>query len=168
MPEQYQECERLPGAGHRDGPAFRRLLRTAVGEELGEVFRDGLGKTRRRPSCRYLRYFQVDGLRAGIFSQDAGPGVPLPSVLTCCVPYRVNISSPPDDALDHLVHLGALDIELFNDGLAAILPDGVTPDAVVAALGVAGVTVLPAVARDNGSVWLLSPRSVRIGSVLIV
>jgi len=29
------------------------------------------------------------------------------------------------------------------------------------------VTVSPAVARDNGSVWLLSPRAVRIGSVLI-
>jgi ribosomal protein L11 methyltransferase len=30
------------------------------------------------------------------------------------------------------------------------------------------MTVSPAVARDNGSVWLVSPRTVRIGSVLIV
>ena len=87
--------------------------------------------------------------------------------LPCGVPYRIDISSPPDDALDQLVQLGALDIEQVNDGLAAIIPDGVTPDAVAGALGVASVTVSPAIARDNGSVWLLSPRAVRIGSVLI-
>ena len=83
------------------------------------------------------------------------------------MPYRIDIPSPPDDALDQLVQLGALDIEPVNDGLAAIIPDGVTPDAVAGALGVASVTVLPAIARDSGSVWLLSPRAVRIGSVLI-
>jgi ribosomal protein L11 methyltransferase len=83
------------------------------------------------------------------------------------MPYRIDISFPPDDALDQLVQLGALDIEPVSDGLAAIIPDGVTPDAVAGALGVASVTVSPAVARDNGSVWLLSPRAVRIGSVLI-
>ena len=87
--------------------------------------------------------------------------------LPCRVPYRIDISCPPDDALDQLVQLGALDIEPVNDGLAAIIPDGVTPDAVAGALGVASVTVSPAVGRDNGSVWLLSPRAVRIGSVLI-
>jgi ribosomal protein L11 methyltransferase len=90
-------------------------------------------------------------------------GVALP----CRVPYRIDISSPPHDALDQLVRLGALDIEPVSDGLAAIIPDGVTPDAVAEALGVASVAVSPAVARDNGSVWLLSPRAVRIGSVLI-
>lgn len=83
------------------------------------------------------------------------------------MPYRIDISSPPDDALEQLVQLGALDIEPVNDGLAAIIPDGVTPDAVAGALGVASVTVSRAIARDNGSVWLLSPRAIRIGSVLI-
>jgi ribosomal protein L11 methyltransferase len=83
------------------------------------------------------------------------------------VPYRIDISSPPHDALEQLVQLGALDVEPVSDGLAAIIPDGVTPDAVTGALGVDSVTVSPAVARDNGSVWLLSPRAVRIGSVLI-
>lgn len=83
------------------------------------------------------------------------------------MPYRIDISSPPHDALDQLVGLGALDVEPVGDGLAAIIPDGVTPDAVAGALGVASVTVSPALARDNGSVWLLSPRAVRIGSVLI-
>ncbi len=87
--------------------------------------------------------------------------------LPCRVPYRIDISSPPNDALDRLVQLGALDIEPVRDGLAAIIPDGVTPDAVAGALGVARVTVSPALARDSGSVWLVSPRAVCIGSVLI-
>jgi hypothetical protein len=83
------------------------------------------------------------------------------------VPYRIDISSPPHDALDQLVQLGALDIEPVSDGLAAIIPDGVTPDAVAGALRVDSVAVSPAIGRDNGSVWLLSPRAVRIGSVLV-
>jgi len=83
------------------------------------------------------------------------------------VPYRVDIPCPPADALDRLVQLGALDIEPVGDGLAALVPDGVTPAAVAGALSVAGVTVSAAVARDNGSVWLLSPRAARIGSIQI-
>jgi ribosomal protein L11 methyltransferase len=83
------------------------------------------------------------------------------------VPYRIDISCPPHDAFDQLLQLGALDIETIGDGLAAIIPDGVTPDVVTGTLGVTTATVSPAVARDNGSVWLLSPRAVRIGSVLI-
>jgi ribosomal protein L11 methyltransferase len=83
------------------------------------------------------------------------------------MPYRVDIYSPPPDAFDLLVQLGALDVEPVNDGLAAILPDGVTAEAVASALDITKVAVSAAVARDNGSVWLLSPRSVRIGGVLI-
>jgi ribosomal protein L11 methyltransferase len=82
------------------------------------------------------------------------------------VPYRIDIASPPDDALDQLVQLGALDIEPTNDGLA-IIPDGVSLDSVVGALGAASVAVSPAVGRDDGSVWLLNMRAVRIGSFLI-
>jgi ribosomal protein L11 methyltransferase len=92
---------------------------------------------------------------------DAGVALP------CGAPYRIDISCPPHDVLDRLVQLGGLDIEPACDGLAAIIPDGVTPEAVAAALGVASVTVSPVVPRDNGSVWLLSPRAVCIGSVLI-
>jgi ribosomal protein L11 methyltransferase len=81
------------------------------------------------------------------------------------VPYRIDIACPPPDALDQLVALGALDVEPVHDGLAAILPDGVTPAAAAAALGVARVEVSPAVGRDDGSVWMLNPPVVRIGSV---
>jgi ribosomal protein L11 methyltransferase len=83
------------------------------------------------------------------------------------VPYRIDIPSPPHDALDQLVQLGALDIEPLGSGLAAIIPDSVTPNAVARVLGVASMTMSPAIARDNGSVWLLSPRAVRIGSIVI-
>jgi ribosomal protein L11 methyltransferase len=83
------------------------------------------------------------------------------------VPYRIDISSPPEDALDQLVQLGALDIEPVDGGLAAIIPDGVAPEVVAHALGAADVNVSPAAPRDNGSFWLLRPRALRIGRVLI-
>ena len=84
-----------------------------------------------------------------------------------CVPYRIDISCPPSNALDLLIQWGALDVEPVGDGLAAILPDCVNPDTLALALGVESVAVSAAVARDNASVWLLSPRAVRIGPVLI-
>lgn len=87
--------------------------------------------------------------------------------LFCGVPYRIDISAPPRDALDRLVQLGALDIESVNDGLAAVLPDSVTPDDVDNCFAGTRVTRSPAVARDDGSVWLLSPRDIRIGRMLI-
>src|SRR5262245_55870535 len=73
------------------------------------------------------------------------------SSCSCGVPYRIDISCPPHDVLDQLVQLGALDIEPVGDGVAAIIPDGVMPDAVARALGVASVVVSPAVGRDNNS-----------------
>ena len=79
--------------------------------------------------------------------------------LTGPVPYRVDVSHPPGDALDRRPTLGALDIEPSGDGLAAILPDGVTPAAVAAALGVVRVAASEAVGRDDESVWILSPRA---------
>ncbi|HLH30316.1 MAG TPA: 50S ribosomal protein L11 methyltransferase [Terriglobia bacterium] len=79
-------------------------------------------------------------------------------------PYRIDIPSAPPDALDTLIQLGALDVDRVDGALAAIIPDWVTPEAVSAALGVADVSVSPAIARDNGSVWLVNPRPVRIGN----
>ena len=75
------------------------------------------------------------------------------------MPYRIDIACPPHDALDRLVELGALDIEVDGGRLAAIIPDGVTPEVVAHALGVNNVNVSPAVGRDSGSVWLVSPRA---------
>lgn len=83
------------------------------------------------------------------------------------MPYRIDIRCPPAEAVDVLVELGALDIEPVNDGLAAVMPDGVTEDTLVSALNLSSITVSAAVPRDNSSVWLLSPRSIRIGNVVI-
>ena len=78
------------------------------------------------------------------------------------MPYRIDIVSAPADALDQLIHMGAFDVELVSGGVAAILPDEVTPEAVVRTLGSSLVTVSPAVSRDDGSVWVLNCHPVRI------
>jgi ribosomal protein L11 methyltransferase len=83
------------------------------------------------------------------------------------LPYRIDLFCPPPDAFDLLVEWGALDIEPIHNGLAAILPDSLAQDAVHARFGSDRVTVSPAVSRDDGSVWILSPRAVRAGSFLI-
>lgn len=83
------------------------------------------------------------------------------------MPYRIDIRHPPPDVLDLVVRLGALDIESTHSGIAAILPDHVTRDVLTGVLDVSHVTVSLAIARDNGSVWLLSPQPVRAGSLLV-
>src|SRR5206468_2470324 len=83
------------------------------------------------------------------------------------MPYRIDIACSPPNAVDVLIDLGALDIEPVEDGMAAIMPDGVPQDIVAGALGVSNVTVSAAVARDDHSVWLLSTQPVRIGNIEI-
>jgi ribosomal protein L11 methyltransferase len=82
------------------------------------------------------------------------------------MPYRIDISYPNPEALDILIELGALDLEPTGDGMAAIMPDGVSPERVGRELD-AAVSVSAAMARDDGSVWILTPRSTRIGSLMI-
>lgn len=73
------------------------------------------------------------------------------------------------ETFDQLVKLGALDIESSHHGaLAAVLPDSVTPEQVARALGVHGLSVSPAIGRDDASVWALRPRPIRIGRLSIV
>jgi ribosomal protein L11 methyltransferase len=84
------------------------------------------------------------------------------------LPYRIDITNAPADALDRLMHLGALDVEAIDGRLAAIMPDSVAADAIASTLGVNSVTVSPAVGRDDQSVWMLSPGAVRVGRLLIV
>jgi hypothetical protein len=85
------------------------------------------------------------------------------------VPYRVDVARASDAALDRLVELGALDVDRSSDGgIAALMPDGVAPEQVVQALGVDDLSISPAVGRDAGSVWILSPRAIRIGRLRIV
>jgi ribosomal protein L11 methyltransferase len=85
------------------------------------------------------------------------------------MPYRVDVPHPRPDTLDRLVELGALDAEpLPGGGLAALIPDGVAPDRVTRALGLADLSMSAVVSRDAGSVWVLSPRPLRIGRLQIV
>jgi ribosomal protein L11 methyltransferase len=81
----------------------------------------------------------------------------------------VDIPDPGHDALDQLIALGALDAEPSRDGgLSALMPDSLPAAHVAAALGVRHVAVSQAVARDGGSVWVLSPRPVRFARVCIL
>ena len=84
------------------------------------------------------------------------------------MPYRIDLRDASDPMLDRLVELGALDVEASSGGLAALLPDSVAPETAASALGVDRVAVSPAVGRDAGSVWILSPRPIRVGSLRIV
>jgi hypothetical protein len=85
------------------------------------------------------------------------------------VPYRVDLCHATDEALDRLVELGAIDAERSGDGgIAALMPDSVAPEHLARALGIDGIAVSPATVRDAGSVWILSPRPIRVGRIRIV
>jgi ribosomal protein L11 methyltransferase len=85
------------------------------------------------------------------------------------VPYRIDLADAAPDALDRLVELGALDVEsLPAGGIAALLPDRVTPGQVGNVLGTEKIAVTPAAGRDADSVWILSQRPIQVGPVRIV
>jgi ribosomal protein L11 methyltransferase len=85
------------------------------------------------------------------------------------VPYRVDLRDGADDVFDRLVDLGAIDAVRADDGaIAAVMPDSVPPEQVASALAVGDLRVSPALGRDAGSVWIVSPRPIRIGRLQIV
>ena len=87
------------------------------------------------------------------------------------MPYRIDIrcDGEVDHQFERLVHLGALDVEPWSGhGVTALMPDSVTPDQVAGALGADEIVVSPAVGRDNDSVWVLTPRAIRLGSLRII
>jgi ribosomal protein L11 methyltransferase len=85
------------------------------------------------------------------------------------MPYRLDLRKCSDGTFDRLIELGAVDFESSNDGaIAALLPDNVAPEQVACAVGGAEIVVSPTQALDNGSVWVLSRRPVRIGRLRIV
>ena len=84
------------------------------------------------------------------------------------MPYRVDVPGAGDAVLDPLVELGALDVErLPGGGICALMPDAVAPEHMALALGVHDFSISPAIGRDAGSVWTLSPRQTRIGRLRI-
>ena len=83
------------------------------------------------------------------------------------MPYRLETSSGAADALNRLIDLGALDVEMSGTRITALMPDSVTPAQVSTTLSSADVVTSEARARDAGSVWVLSPRPVHVaGRVL--
>lgn len=84
------------------------------------------------------------------------------------MPYRVDLIDAPSDALDHLVELGALDVEWTGETLSALMPDGVEPDRLARAIGVTSVAVSPAMGRDEGSVWVLTLRPFKAGRWMLL
>ena len=84
------------------------------------------------------------------------------------MPYRIDIADPSDELFDRLVALGAIDVDSEpGAGTAALLPDHVSLREVKAALGRDDVRVSVAVARDLGSVWVLKPRPIQVGSCVL-
>jgi len=84
------------------------------------------------------------------------------------MPYRIDVTCSAANAPEILIDLGALDIEPAGEGLAALMPDAVPVEVVRAALAPAVLGVSPAVGRDDGSVWRLVPRAVRVGSLHVL
>lgn len=85
------------------------------------------------------------------------------------MPYRIETPDLAGHALDRLVALGAIDVDVMPGGaIAALMPDAVSPAQVASALGVSRVSVSPAAGRDGDSVWVLGPRATRIGRLRIV
>lgn len=83
------------------------------------------------------------------------------------MPYRIDLDYV-EDGLDRLIELGAMDVELSDEGrIAAVMPDRVAPEQIASALGVAEISISPAVGRDADSVWILSPRAIRIGRLRV-
>lgn len=71
--------------------------------------------------------------------------------------------------LERLIELGALDAEQSADGaIVALMPDRVSADQVARAAGVREISATPALGRDDGSVWILSPRPIQVGRLRIV
>lgn len=85
------------------------------------------------------------------------------------MPYRIDVPAGSAASLMRLLDLGALDIDVDDAGRgAALMPDDVTAESVARVLGVPSMRVSPAVGRDDGSVWRLTPGVVRVGRLRIV
>jgi ribosomal protein L11 methyltransferase len=85
------------------------------------------------------------------------------------VPYRLDLSAAGNDALDRLIELGALDVEIAPaGGIAAVMPDAVAPGEVARTLGLERLVVSPAAGRDADSVWVLRTRPISVAGLRIV
>lgn len=85
------------------------------------------------------------------------------------MPYRIDLPASSEEIFDRLVELGALDVEASADGgVAALMPDRVTPEELKRNLGAVPHVISAAAGRDDGSVWILRRRPIQIGGLRIV
>ena len=84
------------------------------------------------------------------------------------MPYRIDIDHAGSVLFDRLIELGAIDAELAGDGIAALMPDNVTPEQISRALGVSHVAASAAIGRDEDSVWILSQRPIQVGRLRLL
>lgn len=84
------------------------------------------------------------------------------------MPYRVDVRDGGDDLVERLIDLGAIDVERTTDGVAALMPDGMTPAELSQLLHCHHLTVSPAIGRDADSTWVLQVPPLRAGGVDIV
>src|SRR5262249_56872000 len=92
--------------------------------------------------------------------RPAGPGVrnevKWPSLILreggVGVPYRIDISCPPDDVVDRLVQSGAADIERVGGGVGAIISCWGAPGSAAGARGGGRGSVSPPLARGDAPV----------------
>jgi ribosomal protein L11 methyltransferase len=81
----------------------------------------------------------------------------------------VDLDSAGDELVDRLIEAGAIDVDHSHTGaIAALMPDGVSPEQLRTALGRDDISIAAAVGRDDGSIWVLRPRAIRVGGVDIV
>lgn len=83
------------------------------------------------------------------------------------MPYRLDLTTSAEDAAYTLVELGALDVEMDGANIAVLLPDAVSPDDVVRAVGATASRVSAATGRDDDSVWVLTPRVATVAGITI-
>lgn len=83
------------------------------------------------------------------------------------MPYRLDVDVAREGAAEALIDLGALDVEVEGDSLAAILPDSISPEVVREALRVRDVRLTPTRAKDDGSIWRLRQRPVAVGEAVV-
>lgn len=146
---------------HPEGPTAQA--------SMDPLQRSGKRRRDRDGFCEGFWDEPCDGQRESSSPLSSFPrGIALP----CRMPYRIDLRGAAADVFDRLVELGAIDIEAIDatEGVAAIMPDGVSADAVARTLGIAigDVRITPARGRDAESVWVLTPRPVQAGRLRIV
>ena len=84
------------------------------------------------------------------------------------MPYRIHFPVIDHVEIDRLIDLGAIDVdESGAGGVTALMPDSIPPQRIAHAIARHDFTVSPALARDAGSVWILGPRSFRVGRLRV-